>query len=855
MEYGLGVDLGTTFTAAAVRVQDRLEIVQLGSQRPEIPSVVFVKADGEMLIGDAADWRGDAEPDRLVREFKRRMGDPVPIMVAGSPYSAHMLTARLLRHVVDTVTRMREGPPRRITIAHPANWTRFKRDFLSQAAHLAELDDVTFRTEPEAAALQYAAAERLAAGETLAVYDLGGGTFDAAVLRRTATGFELLGEPEGIEHLGGGDFDEAVLDHVTTILGPAFAALDFDDDDVVVGLARLRRDCVRAKENLSADTETTVQVALPGLHQRVRLNRSEFEAGIGPPLEQTVAAMRRALRSAGVAPAELRCILLAGGTSRIPLVGQLLAAAFDRPLVLDAHPEHSVALGAALATGPGPAPGAAPARGAVTAVGTAAVPVVAPVPARPRGRWRESVRAAAGRTWSTLATRHGRLVAGAGGVTAAAVVAALLWWPNADADDSPPPVPSPSPSAPAGPVQLFAAAVQGPVGTAAAIDAERVYVTTGRTVRAVRRADGRPAWPEPFTAPAEITAAPQLAGDTLYVPGSDQRLYALDTADGTRRDRISTGARDPGPPSVAGDAVYFGTSGGSVRKLRAADLREQWRFQTGNAVSQPPAVAAGLVVASSGDGSVYAFDDDTGNRRWSVEVAPSSAPVIAGGRVFVGSDDQHLHALDADSGETAWTFRTGAPVESTPTVDGALVHLGGRDGTVYAVDAATGVERWRFAGAAGEEFGSPVVTAGVSYVAATSGRLYALDAATGRPRWTYDLKGEPAPPRLADGVLYIGTAAEVVYALRVGPAVPGLPSVAPSRSAVAPPSPARLPQPTPRPPTTEPGRPPTSPTKKPTRTSRPPKTTKPTTATTPTTPPTTDVPDPTVTPDGPGDGG
>ena len=413
MEYGLGVDLGTTYTAAAVRVGDRLEIVHLGNQRPEIPSVVFVKADGGMLIGDAADWRGDAEPDRLVREFKRRLGDPVSIMVAGSPYSAHMLTARLLRQVVDTVTGVRQGPPSSITIAHPANWTRFKRDFLSQAAHLAELDDVAFRTEPEAAALHYAAAERLQAGETLAVYDLGGGTFDAAVLRRTGTGFELLGEPEGIEQLGGGDFDEAVLDHVTTVLGPAFAALDFDDDDVVVGLARLRRDCVRAKENLSADTETSVQVALPGLHKRVRLNRSEFEARIGPPLEQTVAALRRALRSAGVAPADLRCVLLAGGASRTPLVGQLLAAAFDRPLVLDAHPEHSVALGAALSTGPGPvlAPAPVPAAAAAAAPGPVdAAP--APVPrgrVRRSGRWRASLRRAGGRTKAMLTTRRGGL--------------------------------------------------------------------------------------------------------------------------------------------------------------------------------------------------------------------------------------------------------------------------------------------------------------------------------------------------------------------------------------------------------------------------------------------------------------
>lgn len=128
--------------------------------------------------------------------------------------------------------------------------------------------------------------------------------------------------------------------------------LDPDDDDVTAALARLRRDCVDAKEALSYDTEVLIPVALPNLHTRVRLNRSEFEAMIAPSLTDTVATMHRALRSAGVKPEELRAILLAGGSSRIPLVGQLVAAAFDRPTVLDASPEHSIALGAARIANP-----------------------------------------------------------------------------------------------------------------------------------------------------------------------------------------------------------------------------------------------------------------------------------------------------------------------------------------------------------------------------------------------------------------------------------------------------------------------------------------------------------------------
>ena len=350
MQYGLGVDLGTTQTAAAVRVDGRVEVVRLGGRRAEIPSLVFVKPDGGLLIGEAAERRGQTEPARLAREFKRRMGDPVPILVGGTPFSAHALTAKLLRHVLDTVAQAQGGPPAAITVTHPANWGPYKREQLDQAIRLADAGEVQLRTEPEAAALQHATARQIGNGETVAVYDLGGGTFDVAVLRREGDGFVLLGEPEGIEQLGGIDFDEAVFGYVLSVLGDKADGMDPSDPDAVASLARLRRDCVEAKESLSFDTETMIPVALPGLHTRVRLNRSELEAMIQPSLEDTIAATSRALRVAGVQASSLSAVLLAGGSSRIPLVAQLLSTEFQRPVVADPHPEHSIAMGAAVAT-------------------------------------------------------------------------------------------------------------------------------------------------------------------------------------------------------------------------------------------------------------------------------------------------------------------------------------------------------------------------------------------------------------------------------------------------------------------------------------------------------------------------
>ena len=122
--------------------------------------------------------------------------------------------ANLLRAVLEQTAAEQGGPADRVAITHPANWGPYKIDLLTQAVRLADLPSADLLTEPQAAAIYYASSERVEPGETVAVYDLGGGTFDAAVLRRTDGGFEIIGEPEGIERLGGIDFDEAVFAHV-----------------------------------------------------------------------------------------------------------------------------------------------------------------------------------------------------------------------------------------------------------------------------------------------------------------------------------------------------------------------------------------------------------------------------------------------------------------------------------------------------------------------------------------------------------------------------------------------------------------------------------------------------------------
>jgi molecular chaperone DnaK len=389
----LGIDLGTTFTAAAIWRDGHAEVASLGSRAASVPSVVLLRDDETILTGEAASRRGLTEPQRVAREFKRRLGDTTPLLLGGTPYSAEQLMSRLLRWTVDEVATREGAPPARLCICHPANWGPYKRELLDQAVRLANIDaPVTFTTEPEAAAVFYAHQQRIEPGAVVAVYDLGGGTFDAAVLRKTDAGFEILGQPEGIERLGGIDFDAAVFDHVRQALDGKLDELDPDDPASMAAVARLREECVTAKEALSSDTDAAVPVLLPNLSTEVRITRAEFETMVRPALASSIEAMRRALRSAGITPEQLHSVLLVGGSSRMPLVSQLVGAELGRPVAVDAHPKHAIALGAAwLASGVQPSAAGvsatgAPAAGATAAeepaVGTPAIAVPAAAPTR-----------------------------------------------------------------------------------------------------------------------------------------------------------------------------------------------------------------------------------------------------------------------------------------------------------------------------------------------------------------------------------------------------------------------------------------------------------------------------------------
>jgi hypothetical protein len=211
----------------------------------------------------------------------------------------------------------------------------------------------------------------------VAVYDFGGGTFDAALVRRDGDGFVLIGRPDGLERFGGIDIDAAIMAYVDDALGGRLSSLDADDAEVQAGVAHLREECRAAKEALSSDSDTSIPVSLPGIQTRVRLTRPELEGMLRPRLIETIEALERTVASAHLTMADVSRILLVGGSSRIPLVGEMLRDRTHRPLAVDAHPKFAIAIGAALH---GRAVGASGAAALAAPTRSVSVTPSAPVP-------------------------------------------------------------------------------------------------------------------------------------------------------------------------------------------------------------------------------------------------------------------------------------------------------------------------------------------------------------------------------------------------------------------------------------------------------------------------------------------
>ncbi|GAA4895541.1 hypothetical protein GCM10023223_06440 [Stackebrandtia albiflava] len=329
---------------------------------PMLPSAVYLSADGRMLIGRDAERNARMDPARFEPNPKRRIDDGT-IFLGDQEIPVPRVFAYVLEQVVGEARRQLGGPPEAVRMTHPARWGERRRNLLIEAARLAGLPKPQLIPEPVGAASYFTSVLGTAVpvGRALAIYDLGGGTFDATVVRRTQAGFEVLSE-EGLPDVGGLDFDHGIVEHLGKTYGVSHAAtwsrLMNPTDDKDRRYRRMLYEDVRgAKEMLSRTASADIH--LPALDVDAHLTREEFEEVARPHLERTIECMERAIRGARQSPKDLVGIFLVGGSSRIPMAANLIHKGLGVAPRTFEQPETVVVEGALSIGGP---PGSAPGR-------------------------------------------------------------------------------------------------------------------------------------------------------------------------------------------------------------------------------------------------------------------------------------------------------------------------------------------------------------------------------------------------------------------------------------------------------------------------------------------------------------
>ncbi len=373
------VDFGTSHTVVVVSGPGLPARLVSVDGEPWFPSAVFWGHDGRGVVGRDALRLGRAEPARLERRPKARLGEDEVLLG-----DAVVPTITLVRHVLvraiaeagDTANAV----VAHLVLTHPADWGPTRLGALLTAAQ-GLVPRVSTVVEPVAAAAWFATERQLPIDSMLAVLDFGGGTCDVALVRRDTTGLAVVATA-GLPDLGGDDLDQRIVDHLATAptdgaqVGRVPAA-------ELAELARFRDDVRAAKEALSRHPQA--DLVLPNDLPDTLLTRGEFEAQIRPDLARAVELLDETTRRAGLTGADLAAVQLVGGSSRVPLLAQLLRAWADVPIRLDEQPEAVVALGAAVAIRP---PAAPPVQRAPDTTGPVRIIEPAPVTSPTRAaRW------------------------------------------------------------------------------------------------------------------------------------------------------------------------------------------------------------------------------------------------------------------------------------------------------------------------------------------------------------------------------------------------------------------------------------------------------------------------------------
>ena len=374
MSKPIGIDLGTTNSAVAVYENGEAKIIANKEGKNTTPSVVAFTDKGEVLVGESAKRQMVTNPEKTVYSIKRIMGlmceeekakeakERLPyhviekggacaIEIDGKTYTPQEISAKILMKLKEDAESYLGSSVTDAVITVPAYFNDAQRKATKEAGTIAGLNVLRIINEPTSAALAYGMDKK--ESENIAVYDLGGGTFDVTILE-TGDGVVEVLATGGDAFLGGDDFDNRVVDFLANEF-KSTNGIDIKAD--IMALQRLKEAAENAKKELSAATETEVNLpfitadATGPKHLVIKLTRAKFESLVEDLVEKTIVKVGEVLKESGLAKSDIKEVIMVGGSTRVPLVQEKLKAFFSKELNNSVNPDEVVAAGAAIQGG------------------------------------------------------------------------------------------------------------------------------------------------------------------------------------------------------------------------------------------------------------------------------------------------------------------------------------------------------------------------------------------------------------------------------------------------------------------------------------------------------------------------
>ena len=346
----IGIDLGTTNSCAAVLEAGAPKVIPNPEGGRTTPSVVAFKK-GERIVGEAAKRQALTNPN-TVSSIKRKMGTSEKVELDGKKYTPEEISAMILSYIKDYCEAYLGEKVDKAVITVPAYFSDSQRQATKNAGKIAGLEVERIINEPTAAALSYGLEKD--EGQTILVYDLGGGTFDVSILELGDGVFEVK-STNGNNHLGGDDFDQRIIDYLVEEFKNEN---DIDLTEDKMAMQRLKEVAEKAKKDLSGMVST--QISAPFIaknddgepvHLDMTLTRAKFEDLISDLVESTIDPVKKAIKDAKMTKKDIDKVILVGGSTRVPLVYETITKELGKEPSREVNPDEVVAMGAAIQGG------------------------------------------------------------------------------------------------------------------------------------------------------------------------------------------------------------------------------------------------------------------------------------------------------------------------------------------------------------------------------------------------------------------------------------------------------------------------------------------------------------------------